>query len=213
MLLALQILANLQGNIAPILIGTVPNRTFTRNAAITAFDISLYFAGGSTYAVTSGTLPTGLSLNTGNGQITGTPTVLGTSSGIVVTATNGFGSTPSNSFNITISQGINVGVYSSDGSLRVVYDTSGDVEYTQGKGIYSKSGGFRINTTDTSRGLYAVDGAFRGQVSNDAATPVAGGYGPLSPSGGLRLTSSGSTRYNVDGVYAKDGSFKVTSII
>ncbi len=45
----------------------------------------------SSYAITSGSLPAGLSLNTGSGAITGTPTALATSSVVGVSATNGSG--------------------------------------------------------------------------------------------------------------------------
>src|SRR5688572_14241702 len=53
-----------------------------------------------TYAVTSGTLPGGLSLNTTSGAITGTPSAANTFTG-VITATNSGGSCPI-SFSITI---------------------------------------------------------------------------------------------------------------
>ena len=53
------------------------------------------------YAVSTGTLPAGLSLNTTNGLISGTPTAAGTST-FSVTATNGSGTSPAVSFSITI---------------------------------------------------------------------------------------------------------------
>jgi uncharacterized protein (TIGR03437 family) len=57
-------------------------------------------AGSYNYAVTSGSLPVGLSLNTATGAITGTPTVLG-SYNFVITATAG-GCSGSNSYSMTI---------------------------------------------------------------------------------------------------------------
>ena len=55
-----------------------------------------------TWALTGGTLPPGLSLNTANGLISGTPTAAGTYSGILIKATNLKGPSAAVSFSITI---------------------------------------------------------------------------------------------------------------
>jgi len=55
----------------------------------------------SSYAIASGSLPTGLSLNTSNGYITGTPTVQGSFT-FAITATGGGGSTGSGNLTIQI---------------------------------------------------------------------------------------------------------------
>ena len=55
----------------------------------------------SSYAIASGSLPTGLSLNTSNGAITGTPTVQGSFT-FAITATGGGGSTGSGNLTIQI---------------------------------------------------------------------------------------------------------------
>jgi hypothetical protein len=55
-----------------------------------------------TYSVETGTLPTGLSLNTGTGAITGTPTVAGVQSGISLRAAWTGGYDISSTFSITI---------------------------------------------------------------------------------------------------------------
>lgn len=71
--------------------GTVPDQNGTRNSAITSLDLSTYFTGDGTpftYAVTAGTLPTGLSLNTSTGVISGTPTGHGPWLNVQVTATD-----------------------------------------------------------------------------------------------------------------------------
>jgi hypothetical protein len=85
--------------------GPVPDQSFVEDAAITPFGLSSYFSGSETpfsYAVTTGTLPAGLSLNSSTGVISGTPTTVGTQS-IVVTATDANTDTAAtNSFDITI---------------------------------------------------------------------------------------------------------------
>jgi hypothetical protein len=104
-----------------------------------------------------------------------------------------------------------MGMYAADGSLNIATDTGTDTneDYAGGDGIYSKSGGLRINTTDSGPGLFAADGALRGDISDDEATPPAG-VGVYTPDGAYRLTTSGSTYYNQPGSQAKDGSYKAT---
>jgi hypothetical protein len=104
-----------------------------------------------------------------------------------------------------------VSLYAPDGSLRVALDTEGDSneDYSGGVGIYSKSGGYRINTTDTTPGRYAEDGALRGSVSSDEENPPEG-EGLYTPDGALRLTVTGSDLFGSYGVYAADGSFRAT---
>lgn len=86
--------------------GTVPGQSHTQNIAGFSLDLSTYFSGLRTpfsYAVQAGTLPTGLSLNTSTGVISGTPTVVQTQSGIVIRATDSQSSTAdTNSFQIQI---------------------------------------------------------------------------------------------------------------
>ncbi|MDT9646913.1 Ig domain-containing protein, partial [Pseudomonas sp. JV245A] len=53
------------------------------------------------YSITSGSLPTGLSLNTASGLISGTPITSG-SSNLVITATDANGATGSQAYSITI---------------------------------------------------------------------------------------------------------------
>lgn len=101
-------------------------------------------------------------------------------------------------------------IYAQDGSLNVCIDTGNSSDYGT-SGIYAPSGGYRINTTDAGPGLYAADGAFRGVISDDEGTPAAG-FGLYTPDGALRLTSSGSAYFNFPGIYARDGSTKVTVV-
>jgi hypothetical protein len=85
--------------------GTVPTQNLTQDSAMSALDLSTYFSGTETpftYAVQTGTLPAGLSLNSSTGVISGTPTATGTSS-IVVRATDDATDTAdTNSFDIVV---------------------------------------------------------------------------------------------------------------
>jgi hypothetical protein len=88
--------------------GTVPTINGTRKTSQPAQSptIASYFSGTETpfsYAVQSGTLPTGLSINSSTGVISGTPTVTGTQTGIVIRATDQDAATAdTNSFSIAI---------------------------------------------------------------------------------------------------------------
>ncbi len=66
---------------------------------------------GATYALTSGALPDGLTLDKASGAILGTPSRAGTYGGIVVTATDVFGAVPSASYSL-VAQGATIDVRS-----------------------------------------------------------------------------------------------------
>jgi len=85
---------------APVNTDPILNQTGNRTNAITNLDASGYFDFATSYAGTN--LPDGLTIASGTGIISGTPTVEGVFSPHV-TATNADGSTDSNSFNWTIS--------------------------------------------------------------------------------------------------------------
>lgn len=86
--------------------GTVSNQSQVQNVA--GFNLALagFFSGTLTpftYNVQTGTLPTGLTLNTSTGAITGTPTVVQTQTGISVRATDtGTNVATTNTFQIQI---------------------------------------------------------------------------------------------------------------
>lgn len=86
--------------------GTVSAQSWVEDSAITPLDLSSYFAGDLTpfsYAVTTGTLPAGLSLNSSTGVISGTPTTPASAVSIVVTAIDDESNTAAtNAFNVTI---------------------------------------------------------------------------------------------------------------
>lgn len=66
----------------------------TRNAAYTGFTVSATGgAGGYSYSVVAGTLPAGITLNATTGLVSGTPTTLGTSTGIIIRVTDKLGAT------------------------------------------------------------------------------------------------------------------------
>jgi hypothetical protein len=86
----------------PIAIAT-PNAGLT-GTANAAFSLPLSASGGQspvTFALTSGTLPTGLSLNPSTGRISGTPTTTGSSS-ITVTVTDASSQSATTSFTLQI---------------------------------------------------------------------------------------------------------------
>jgi Putative Ig domain len=87
------------------------NPTSLANGTVgVAYSQTVSATGGSgsyTFSVSSGTLPAGLSLNTGSGAITGTPTSAGSSS-FTITATDGNGATGSRAYTVSIAVGISV---------------------------------------------------------------------------------------------------------
>lgn len=81
-----------------------------------------------TYSLQSGTLPTGLTLNTSTGVISGTPTVISTQSGISVRATDTAANTvDTNLFTIDITDGVSIPVWrrSTYGSIARELRTNG----------------------------------------------------------------------------------------
>ncbi|MFZ4456139.1 MAG: beta strand repeat-containing protein [Bacteroidales bacterium] len=88
------------GAAAPVVTAASPTGTVG-----TAFSYSIVATGTPTsYAVSTGTLPAGLSLNTGTGAITGTPTAAG-SPVVGVKATNGSGPSAEANLSFTINKG------------------------------------------------------------------------------------------------------------
>lgn len=83
--------------VAPIVVPTL-----SQNVAMAPIDMDNFSNGGDTFAVTTGTLPTGLSLNGTTGVLSGTPTAIGDTTGLVITATNANGSTASAPFDISV---------------------------------------------------------------------------------------------------------------
>lgn len=83
---------------------TVNPATLPDGTTGTAYSQTVSGSGGTapyTFAVTAGALPTGLTLNSGTGAITGTPTAAGTFN-FTITATDSFGCTGSQSYTVNI---------------------------------------------------------------------------------------------------------------
>lgn len=83
--------------------GSVIVQPLVRNAAMTPVDFDGFTSGSDpiSYAVTTGTLPTGLTLSAA-GVLSGTPTGLGDTTGLVVTGTNASGGVASGPFTISV---------------------------------------------------------------------------------------------------------------
>jgi hypothetical protein len=96
------------GGTAVSFAGTIPalNGTVGTSFAAQSPTIASYFSGTLTpfaYTLQSGTLPAGLTLNSSTGVISGTPTTAGTTTGLVIRATDASSNTAnSNSFSIVI---------------------------------------------------------------------------------------------------------------
>jgi hypothetical protein len=96
------------GGTAVSFTGTIPTLNGTQGTSFAAQSptIASYFSGSLTpftYSIFSGTLPAGLSLNSSTGVISGTPTTAGTTTGLVIRATDASSNTAnSNSFSIVI---------------------------------------------------------------------------------------------------------------
>lgn len=89
------------GGSPPVFAGDIGDQELTVDVAMAALDASVYFSGATSYSI-SGTLPTGLSLNTGTGVLSGTPTVVGTFAGITIHGINDDGSDASNVFRVFV---------------------------------------------------------------------------------------------------------------
>jgi hypothetical protein len=108
--------------------GTVPQQDLTENEAMSTLDLSTYFSGTETpfsYAVQSGSLPTGLSLNSSTGEITGTPTEDGTFSIVVRATDDGSDTADTNEFDIVVTA-VRVGFTLPDSG--VIYDGNADTQ-------------------------------------------------------------------------------------
>jgi DNA-binding beta-propeller fold protein YncE len=103
-----------------------------------------------TFAVTSGSLPAGLNLDTSTGAITGTPTATGLSS-FTVTATDNLNNTSSQALTINVNQGVSITTTTlSDGEQGVDYgQLSQSIGVTGGASPYT----FAIGSGSLPNGL------------------------------------------------------------
>lgn len=88
----------------PVFTGTIPDQNWTEVVLITPVDTSTYFGGSpepNEYTISSGSLPTGVTLAPATGLITGTPTTA-SSGTCTIKCTNEVGFASSNPFNWTV---------------------------------------------------------------------------------------------------------------
>jgi hypothetical protein len=156
---------------------------------------------GITYGVTSGALPTGLSLNSSSGAITGTPTVANTFN-FTITATNNYNQTTARAFSLVITSAVpttalvvagggsgGTGYYGGGGGAGGLLESnvtlSLDVTYTITVGIggvgtttQTNRGGNGGNSTISGSGfttITAIGGGGGGSRNNDTANGNATG--------------------------------------
>lgn len=133
-----------------------------------------------TYAVTSGSLPTGLTLNT-NGTLTGTPTASGTFN-FTVTATDLNNCTGSQSYSISIGTScptITLDDILPDGSTGTAYSSSvtasgGTAPYTYNVSSGAVPDGLTLSTAGTLSGTPTADGVFNFSVTATDASSCTG---------------------------------------
>ena len=170
------------GTVPPTITSVVP----VNGSMGTAYSHTVTTTGSApiTFAVSSGTLPTGLTLNSLTGVISGTPTVGGTFTG-VITATNGVAPDATQAFSIVIAQAI---VFTSpalpaNGNLASVYNATctvigtAPIAFTVSSGalppgLTLNSGTGVITGTPTATGTYtgAIQAA-NGGIATAATQP------------------------------------------
>ena len=151
-----------------------------------SYSISVSATGdGITYSVTTGSLPTGLSLNSSTGAITGTPTVEATST-FSITATDAQNQGVARSFSIAVVNAVSVDY------LVVAGGGGGGLQYGGGGG----AGGLLANSVTMDPGVtYSITVGASGNAnvsgSNSSisgsgfttVTSIGGGYGGQYPNG------------------------------
>lgn len=150
----------------------------------TAYSTSVEATGTSiTYAVTSGALPTGLSLNSSSGLISGTPTVANTFN-FTITATNNYNQPTARAFSILIANVIPTT------TLVIAGGGSGGTGYYGGGG---GAGGFVESSTNLSLGVTYTITVGIGGVGTTVQTNKGGngGNSSISGSGFTTITAIG----------------------
>jgi hypothetical protein len=138
---------------------------------------------GITYSVTSGSLPTGLSLNSSSGAITGTPTVANTFN-FTITATNTYNQTTPRAFSIAVANVIPISYFTIAGG------GSGGTGYYGGGG---GAGGYVESTTNMLLGVTYTITVGTGGVGTTTQTNRGGngGNSSISGSGFTTITAIG----------------------
>ena len=195
---------------------TIPDQTFTVNTAA-SFDVSDYVATGEVITYSATGLPSGLSINSLTGVISGTPDTSGMET-VTVTASNAGGSAET-TFDVTVASGVltsavftRVGTYTlssetqgfagSGTTLYYVYDT-GSGTYVRGinpeSGVQTFLSEFE-SQADRPRGLAIVgDNAFFNDEDNNDV------YRCNLTTGVITRLAQGSSQNRTNG-FASDGT-------
>ncbi|MGV1909782.1 putative Ig domain-containing protein [Agrobacterium vitis] len=146
---------------------TVPTFTFSpASGALTAATVGTAYSetvtasGGTspyTYAVSSGTLPAGMSLNTSTGEISGTPTTAGSAS-FTISATDANSATSSASYSLAVAAGL-------PGAPTIGTATAGNGQATVSFTAPVSNGGAAIT-------IYTVTASPGGATATGSASPI-----------------------------------------
>jgi hypothetical protein len=158
---------------------TINNSLTTPSSTInTSFAYQISATNSPTSYSETGTLPTGLTLNTSTGLISGTPTVLGTFSGISLFAYNGSGSSVAFPITITIIPPSPVITSSSSASGTEFSAFSYSIIATNSPTSYSESGALPAGVTlNTTTGVISGTPTASGSFTITTTATNAGGIG------------------------------------
>lgn len=138
-------------------------QSWVKGTAISTLSATNTGGSATSWSVTAGALPSGVSLNATTGDITGTPTAVGSGT-FAVTATNGGGS--STAPTVTWSVAINapsLGAYSGGGAKNIRDAISATVTNSGGTGTFAEFSGDSLATLGLA--LDAATGAVTGTLS------------------------------------------------
>ena len=142
----------------------IASTVLTQNHAITSF-IPVTGGGGTgtlTYAITAGTLPTGLSFNTTTGAITGTPAATLTATMFTVTVTDTNGATATANFSLTVSTAVTATTAIASTVLTQNHAATSFIPVTGSGGTPSLSYAITTGTLPTGLSFNTTTGAITG---------------------------------------------------
>ncbi|HJW03587.1 MAG TPA: putative Ig domain-containing protein, partial [Azospira sp.] len=169
--------------VAPYIGVSPAGPTLTAGAVGTAYSQTFTGSGGTsyTYAVTSGALPAGLSLNSSTGVLSGTPTTAGTAN-FTITATDASSYTGSTAYSLTIAPNITlspVGVTLPAATVGTAYSQSftasaGTAPYSYGISAGALPAGLSLSSTGLLSGIPSAGGTFNFTVTATDASSATG---------------------------------------